>query len=37
MQTERPENASTDRLFLVLKGPRRGQPLSEDGLVGMTS
>ena len=32
MQTERPENASTDRLFVVLKGPRRGQPLSEDGL-----
>jgi integrase/recombinase XerD len=32
MQTERPENAVTDRLFVVLKGPRRGQPLSEDGL-----
>jgi site-specific recombinase XerD len=32
MQTERPENASTDRLFVVLKGPRRGQPLSDDGL-----
>jgi site-specific recombinase XerD len=32
MQTERPNNASTDRLFVVLKGPRRGQPLSEDGL-----
>jgi integrase len=32
MQTERPENASTERLFVVLKGPRRGQPLSEDGL-----
>jgi site-specific recombinase XerD len=32
MQTERPENVSTDRLFVVLKGPRRGQPLSEDGL-----
>jgi integrase/recombinase XerD len=32
MQTERPENASTDRLFVVLKGPRRGRPLSEDGL-----
>jgi len=32
MQSERPENASTDRLFVVLKGPRRGQPLSEDGL-----
>ena len=24
--------AKTDRLFVVLKGPRRGQPLSEDGL-----
>lgn len=32
MQTERPENAGTDRLFVVLKGPRRGQQLSEDGL-----
>jgi integrase/recombinase XerD len=32
MQTERPDNAGTDRLFLVLKGPRRGRPLSEDGL-----
>ena len=32
MQTERPENTVTDRLFVVLKGPRRGQPLSEDGL-----
>ena len=32
MQTERPETAATDRVFVVLKGPRRGQPLSEDGL-----
>lgn len=32
MQTERPDNASTDRVFVVLKGPRRGHPLSEDGL-----
>ena len=32
MQTERPEGAATERLFVVLKGPRRGQPLSEDGL-----
>jgi integrase/recombinase XerD len=32
MQTERPEKASTDRLFVVLKGSRRGEPLSEDGL-----
>ena len=32
MNTERPANAPTDRLFVVLKGPRRGQPLSIDGL-----
>jgi site-specific recombinase XerD len=32
MNTERPAGASTDRLFVVLKGPRRGQPLSIDGL-----
>ena len=32
MQTERPDSAGTDRVFVVLKGPRRGQPLSEDGL-----
>jgi site-specific recombinase XerD len=32
MERERPAGASTDRLFVVLKGPRRGQPLSEDGL-----
>ena len=29
---ERPEDASADRLFVVLKGPNRGRPLSEDGL-----
>ena len=29
---ERPAGAPTDRLFVVLKGPRRGQPLSIDGL-----
>jgi integrase/recombinase XerD len=29
---ERPPVASTDRLFVVLKGPRRGQPLSAEGL-----
>ncbi|MGC8514006.1 MAG: tyrosine-type recombinase/integrase [Acidimicrobiales bacterium] len=34
MQTGRPENASTDRLFVVLKGPRRGRPLSDGGLEG---
>jgi site-specific recombinase XerD len=29
---ERPAGAGTNRLFLVLKGPRRGQPLTADGL-----
>jgi len=32
MNSERPAGASTDRLFVALKGPRRGQPLSIDGL-----
>lgn len=32
MNTERPPGAGTDRLFVVLKGPRRGQPLSAEGL-----
>ena len=32
MECERPAEANTDRLFVVLKGSRRGQPLSEDGL-----
>ena len=32
MNSERPANAPTDRLFVVLKGPRRGQPLSIEGL-----
>ena len=32
MNSERPANAPTDRLFVVLKGPRRGQPLSLEGL-----
>src|SRR5208283_719018 len=32
LATERPEDSSTEQLFVVLKGPRRGQPLSEDGL-----
>lgn len=30
--SERPGESETDQLFVVLKGPRRGQPLSEDGL-----
>lgn len=32
LDTERPEPAATDHIFLVLKGPRRGQPLSSAGL-----
>ena len=29
---ERPAEARTDRVFVVLKGPRRGLPLSAEGL-----
>jgi site-specific recombinase XerD len=29
--TERPPACATDRVFVVLKGPRRGQPLSAEG------
>ncbi len=32
LRAERPGEASTDRLFVVLKGKRRGQPLSDEGL-----
>jgi site-specific recombinase XerD len=32
IERERPEEAVTERLFVSLKGRRRGQPLSEDGL-----
>jgi integrase/recombinase XerD len=32
LDTERPAAVSTERLFVVLKGPRRGQPLSADGV-----
>jgi site-specific recombinase XerD len=32
VERERPAEATTERLFVVLKGPRRGQPLSADGL-----
>jgi integrase/recombinase XerD len=32
LDAERPPEAATDRVFVVLKGPRRGRPLSEDGL-----
>jgi site-specific recombinase XerD len=31
LETERPRPAVTDRLFVVLKGPRRGQPLTAAG------
>jgi integrase/recombinase XerD len=32
MDTERPSGAVTDHVFVVLKGPHRGQPLSAEGL-----
>jgi integrase len=32
VNAERPEPSATDRLFVVLKGPRRGAALHEDGL-----
>jgi site-specific recombinase XerD len=32
LDAERPPEATTDRVFVVLKGPRRGRALSEDGL-----
>ena len=32
LDTERPRDAASDRLFVVLKGPRRGRPLSPAGL-----
>ena len=32
MEAERPAEAKTERLFVALKGPRRGEPLSDDGL-----
>lgn len=32
VETERPSDARTDAVFVVLKGPNRGRPLSEDGL-----
>jgi site-specific recombinase XerD len=32
LRHERPKNASTDRLFVVLKGPNTGSPLSLKGL-----
>jgi site-specific recombinase XerD len=32
MDNERPQGVVSDRVFVVLKGPRRGEPLSADGL-----
>jgi len=32
LDAERPPGAATDRVFVVLKGPHRGQPLTEAGL-----
>jgi site-specific recombinase XerD len=32
LHEERPATAAADRVFTVLKGPRRGQPLSAEGL-----
>ncbi len=32
LAAERPESAADDHVFLVLKGPRRGRPLSAAGL-----
>jgi hypothetical protein len=31
LDAERPPGAGTDRVFVVLKGPRRGQPLPRRG------
>jgi site-specific recombinase XerD len=32
LDLERPASATTERLFVVLKGPRRGHPLSAEGV-----
>jgi site-specific recombinase XerD len=32
LDAERPAQATTDAVFVALKGPRRGQPLADDGL-----
>jgi len=32
LDSERPAKSGTDRVFVVMKGPRRGLPLSADGL-----
>ena len=33
LNAERPPGAATDRVFVVLKGPRRGQPLTAKGMA----
>ena len=37
LNSERPADASTDRVFVALKGPRRGHALSSEGLDEMLS
>ena len=32
LHSERPRDAATDRVFVALKGPTRGQPLTADGI-----
>ena len=32
LRHERPRDTDTDRVFVTLKGPTRGQPLSRDGI-----
>lgn len=32
IKSERPRSSATDRVFVVLKGPNRGHPLTADGL-----
>lgn len=32
LETERPRPSPTDRVFVVLKGPRRGQPMTASGV-----
>jgi site-specific recombinase XerD len=32
LEAERPQGAGTDRVFVVLKGPHRGQPLTAKGM-----
>jgi integrase/recombinase XerD len=32
LDAERPPGTGSDRVFLVLKGPRRGRPLSAKGM-----